>query len=65
MRIHVKTIGWLVLAVFLLPVGVRAAIYYAGEHPRSWRDANWSSADLLTRRVRSAGASWCFRPHRG
>lgn len=48
MRIRVKTIGWLVLAVFLLPVGVRAAIHYAGEHPRSWRDANWSSADLLT-----------------
>jgi Protein of unknown function (DUF3750) len=44
MRIRVKTI---LLALFLLPVGARAAVYYATAHPRSWRDADWSSAQLL------------------
>jgi hypothetical protein len=44
MRFRVKTI---LFALFLLPVGARAAVYYATEHPRSWRDADWSSARLL------------------
>ncbi len=35
------------LAVFLLPVFARAALYAASDSPRSWRDADWSSAGSL------------------
>ncbi|MDC7788958.1 DUF3750 domain-containing protein [Rhodoplanes sp. TEM] len=36
-----------VLAVFLLPLAVRAVLHAAGETPRSWRDADWSSIGSL------------------
>ncbi|WP_245430800.1 DUF3750 domain-containing protein [Rhodoplanes roseus] len=36
-----------ILALFLLPIAVRAALYAAGETPRSWRDADWSSIGSL------------------
>jgi hypothetical protein len=43
-----KTIGLVLLALFLLPVAVRAAVHtFLEKHPRSWRDADWSSAGLL------------------
>lgn len=35
------------LIVFLLPVAVRAALFFLGPHPASWRDADWSSSGLL------------------
>ena len=37
----------LVFALFLVPLIARAAPYAAGSDPRSWRDADWSSAGLL------------------
>lgn len=35
------------LAVFLLPIAVRAAFYAGDAAPRSWRDADWSSIGSL------------------
>jgi hypothetical protein len=37
----------LILAIFLLPLVARAALYAAGDAPRSWRDADWSSTNVL------------------
>jgi hypothetical protein len=37
----------LVFAIFLLPILARAALFAASDAPRSWRDADWSSAGLL------------------
>ena len=37
----------LILAIFLLPILARAAFFAASDAPRSWRDADWSSAGLL------------------
>ena len=42
-----KNIPMLLLAIFLLPLLVRALIYYAGERSGSWYDADWSSARIL------------------
>jgi hypothetical protein len=36
-----------ILAVFLAPLLARAALYAAGNGPRSYRDADWSSAGAL------------------
>jgi len=36
-----------ILALFLVPLCVRAALYATGSEPRSWRDADWSSTGLL------------------
>jgi hypothetical protein len=36
-----------VLVVFFAPILVRAALFAAGDAPRSWRDADWSSTGLL------------------
>jgi hypothetical protein len=47
MRLRLKSVLMLLLAVFLLPLVLRAVVYYAGESARSWRDADWSSAHLL------------------
>ncbi len=37
----------LILAIFLVPLVARAALYAAGNAPRSWRDADWSSTNQL------------------
>jgi hypothetical protein len=37
----------LIFAVFFVPLLARAALYAAGDAPRSYRDADWSSAGLL------------------
>src|ERR1035438_8466856 len=42
-----KPIMVTILAVFLVPLIARAALYAAGGAPRSWRDADWSSTGLL------------------
>jgi hypothetical protein len=47
MRSRFKTIRMTLLVLFLLPIVARAALYYATERPGSWRDADWSSANLL------------------
>ncbi|KAB0680040.1 DUF3750 domain-containing protein [Aureimonas leprariae] len=33
--------------VYLVPAGLAVAFWYAGNHPSSWRDADWTSAKLL------------------
>ena len=35
------------LVVFALPIAARAGLYAVADHPRSWRDANWSSTHML------------------
>lgn len=42
-----KIIVYAFLILFLLPVVVRASLYAIGQHPASWRDADWSSAGML------------------
>lgn len=37
----------LVFAIFLVPLIARAALYAAGDAPRSWREADWSSSGTL------------------
>jgi hypothetical protein len=44
------------LIVFLLPLVARAALYAAGDAPRSWRDADWSSTQLLPPAGQEPGA---------
>ena len=36
-----------ILIVFFAPVILRAALFAAGDAPRSWRDADWSSTGML------------------
>jgi hypothetical protein len=40
-------IVYAILAVFLLPLAIRASLYAFGRHPTSWFDADWSSSGLL------------------
>jgi hypothetical protein len=47
MRLRTKNVVMLLLAVFLLPLLIRAVVYYATASAGSWRDADWSSAHLL------------------
>ncbi|MCK5933583.1 MAG: DUF3750 domain-containing protein [Fulvimarina manganoxydans] len=35
------------LLVFVLPAAVSAGLWLVGDHPRSWRAADWTSAHLL------------------
>jgi hypothetical protein len=46
-RTRRKTIVLTLLALFLLPVAARAALYAYEGGPRSWRDADWSSTGSL------------------
>jgi hypothetical protein len=47
MAIRLKTVRTILLVVFVLPIAARAGLYAIADHPRSWRDANWSSTHLL------------------
>jgi hypothetical protein len=47
MATRLKTVRTILLVVFVLPIAARAALYAVEDHPRSWRDANWSSTHLL------------------
>ena len=47
MAIRLKTVRAALLIVFVLPVAARAALYAVEDHPRSWRDANWSASHML------------------
>ncbi len=42
-----KVLVYVVLALFLLPIAARAALYAIDDAPRSWRDADWSSIGSL------------------
>jgi hypothetical protein len=47
MRRTRNTMTFTILALFLLPVVARAALFAIGDAPRSYRDADWSSAGML------------------
>ena len=42
-----KTVLFLLLAIFLIPVAARAALFTFEDRPRSFRDADWSSTHTL------------------
>lgn len=43
----VKIVLLAVLLVYILPAGLSALLWTIGEHPGTWRDADWTSAKLL------------------
>src|SRR6185436_17924456 len=43
----VRKVLLIILALFLLPLGVHAALYASKERPASFRDADWSSVGML------------------
>jgi hypothetical protein len=48
MHPRVKTMSLMLAALFLFPLAARAAYYLAlDDHARSWREADWSSAQIL------------------
>jgi uncharacterized protein DUF3750 len=47
MPFRTKKLAMTLLCIFLLPLLVRALVYYAGERPGGWWDADWSSARIL------------------
>jgi hypothetical protein len=47
MRVRTRKIPMILLLVFLLPLLIRALVYYATERPGGWWNADWSSAHLL------------------
>jgi hypothetical protein len=47
MPFRTKKLAMILLCVFLLPLLLRAAVYYASERPGGWWDADWSSARIL------------------
>jgi Protein of unknown function (DUF3750) len=47
MRARVKLIIIVILALFLIPIAARAALFMVEDRPRSWRDADWSSVGML------------------
>jgi Protein of unknown function (DUF3750) len=47
MRLRTKNVPMLLVLVFVLPLVLHAAIYFASARATSWRDADWSSARLL------------------
>jgi Protein of unknown function (DUF3750) len=47
MRFRPKKLAMILLCVFLLPLLVRALVYYVSERPGGWWDADWSSAHIL------------------
>jgi hypothetical protein len=47
MRPRLKKVLMILLVVFLLPLAIRAVIYYADERSGRWWDADWSSTHML------------------
>jgi hypothetical protein len=47
MRARVRFALTILLALFILPLGARAALYAFEERPASWRTADWSSVGML------------------
>jgi hypothetical protein len=47
MATRLKTLRLTLLVVFALPIAARAGLYAVADHPRSWRDADWSTTGLL------------------
>jgi len=46
-RSHRKNVLFVLLALFLIPVAARAALFSFEDRPRSFRDADWSSTGTL------------------
>lgn len=46
-RAHVRFLLVLLLLLFILPLGARAALFAFEERPGSWRTADWSSVGML------------------
>ena len=42
-----KLLLLLIAGIYLLPAALSAVLWWSGEHPQSWRQADWSSADIL------------------
>jgi hypothetical protein len=47
MATRLKTLRLTLLVVFALPIAARGGLYAVEDHPRSWREANWSSTHQL------------------
>jgi hypothetical protein len=47
MRIRPRKVISIILAVFLFPLAVHAALYAVKDHPVSFREANWASVGML------------------
>jgi len=47
MGTRLKTLRLTMLVVFALPIAARGGLYAVADHPRSWRDADWSSTHML------------------
>ena len=47
MATRLKTLRLTMLVVFALPIAARGGLYAVEDHPRSWREANWSSTHML------------------
>jgi hypothetical protein len=47
MATRLKTFRTALLICFALPIAARGGLYAVEDHPRSWRDAKWSSTGLL------------------
>ncbi|MDY8110552.1 DUF3750 domain-containing protein [Fulvimarina sp. 2208YS6-2-32] len=45
----VRLVLLFILVVFVLPVLLSGALWWIGDNPRSWREANWSSSGVLPR----------------
>ena len=43
----IRKVLLVILALFLFPLGVHAALYASKERPASFRDADWSSVGML------------------
>ena len=47
MRPQLRNVLLAVLALFIVPLAAHAALYATKQHPRSYRDADWSSVGML------------------
>ncbi len=47
MATRLKTFRATLFIVFALPIAARGGLYAIEDHPRSWREANWSSTGML------------------
>ena len=66
MRRPVRKVLVAILALFLFPLAVHAALYASKDRPASFRNADWSSVGMLPpgeRRPRRPAAGF-HRPHR-
>jgi hypothetical protein len=56
MRIRIKPVILIVLALFLVPLALYAAFYATEKRPHRWDQADWSSAGVLPRAMQEPAA---------